>query len=61
MALDFQAHWRQESQVHTCLYSDFKEKFVKPGNVCMAGSNLLQGDPDGAIHEVLRVRLKIHW
>lgn len=61
MALDFQAHRRQESQGHTCLYSDFKGKFAKPGNVCMAGSNPLQGDPDGSIYEVLRVRLKIHW
>lgn len=61
MALDVQAHWRQKPQGHTCLHSDFKGKFVKPGNVCMAGSNPLQGDPDGEIHEVLRVRLKIHW
>lgn len=29
MALDVQAHWRQESQGHTCLYSDFKGKFFK--------------------------------
>lgn len=61
MALDVQAHWRQKPQGHTRLYSDFKGKFVKPGNVCMAGSNPLQGEPDGAIHEILRVRLKIHW
>lgn len=60
MALDIQAHWRQESQGHTRFYSDFKGEF-KPDNVCMAGSNPLQGDPDGTIHEVLRVSLKIHW